>query len=108
MRTSQTIGVPFYGVNVYSAMSLAQSSSVPGKSVVDRSFNTVIEQTGGRSFNAANDAEVADRLQQVASILRSQFVLEYKPADTVAGFHKLRVESLDSSIEIKAKSGVWR
>ncbi|MBW4037645.1 MAG: hypothetical protein HIU91_02020 [Acidobacteria bacterium] len=69
----------------------------------------MVNQTGGSLFNAMTSASIADRLSQVASILRSQFVVEYHPPPApTPSFHRVRVETTDPDIQIRTRSDIWQ
>ncbi len=108
IREAQNQGLVFYGLYVHSAMNVALTAIDP-LFLADRRFSEMIDQTGGRLFNAMTSATAADRLAQIAAILRSQFTLEYHPEPLPApGFHRIRVDPIDAALQVRTRSGVWQ
>lgn len=108
IRDAQDQGLVFFGLYVHSAVNVALTAIDP-LSLADRRFASMIDQTGGRLFNAMTGSSAADRLSQIAAILRSQFTLEYHPSSASSpGFHRIRVEASDPATQVRTRSGVWR
>jgi Ca-activated chloride channel family protein len=107
-HAAQNDGVTFFGVDVEGALA-ARALAGNHTPVPTTPFAAMVATTGGQLFNANGDAAVTARLSEVARLLRTQFVVEYRPPqETHTGFHRIRVEPVDKSIEIRARAGVYR
>src|SRR5205823_9158149 len=71
------------------------------------SLNYLSEQTGGRAFMSGTsgfvtfDAPLAD----LNKLLNQQFVISYKSADSDKDFHKVKVSTDYSNVEVKVLKG---
>jgi VWFA-related protein len=108
LRRAQELAVPFYAIRVWGmelAGSVAAGHSPPGSEILPN----LVDKSGGVLLTATRDRDVAAALGRMAGLLRSQFVVEYRPPpDSQPGFHHIRIEAVDHNIEIHGKAGMWR
>lgn len=108
LRRAQEQAVPFYAIRVWGmelAEAVATGHSPPGSEILPN----LVDKSGGVLLTATRDRDVAAALGRMTALLRSQFVVEYRPPpDSPPGFHHIRIEAVDHNLEIHGKAGMWR
>jgi len=108
LRRAQELAIPFYAVRVW-GMELAGSVAAGHPPQGSELLPDLVDKSGGVLLVATRDRDVAAALSRMATLLRSQFVVEYRPPpDSAPGFHRIRIEAVDRNLEIHGKAGMWR
>jgi Ca-activated chloride channel family protein len=81
----------------------------PTKDLGDEVLAALSEATGGRSFVPLRDDDVARAFSQISDELRSQYALEYRPADfKVNGeFRPIWLVAVNRKYQVRAKKGYF-
>ncbi len=81
----------------------------PTKDLGDEVLAALSEATGGRSFVPLRDDDVARAFSQISDELRSQYALEYRPADfKVNGeFRPIWLVTVNRKYQVRAKKGYF-
>ena len=88
----------------------AISTNVMGlKGPGDKNLERLAEATGGRVFFPMKLEEVADYFQAVQEELRSQYMVDYKPADFVANghFRSIQIEAKNKKLHVRSRQGYY-
>ncbi|HXZ29179.1 MAG TPA: VWA domain-containing protein [Terriglobales bacterium] len=88
----------------------AISTNIMGmKGPGDRNLERLAESTGGRVFFPMRLEEVADYFQAVQEELRSQYMVDYKPADFVPNgrFRSIQIEARNKKLHVRARQGYY-
>ena len=75
----------------------------------DKNLERLAEATGGRVFFPMKLEEVADYFQAVQEELRSQYMVDYKPADFVANgrFRSIQIEAKNKKLHVRSRQGYY-
>jgi Ca-activated chloride channel family protein len=75
----------------------------------DEVLNMISEATGGTAFYPQKLEEISNGFRQIADELRSQYALQYKPADFRAdgSFRGIYLSCLDRRYKVRAKRGYF-
>jgi Ca-activated chloride channel homolog len=81
----------------------------PSKDTGDETLARLSDQTGGRSFVPIRDEDVAHAFLQIEDELRSQYALEYRPADfkTNGEFRAIWLVPVNRKYQVRAKKGYF-
>ncbi len=81
----------------------------PTKDLGDDTLAQLSEATGGRSFVPLRDEDVARAFLQIEDELRSQYALEYRPADFKANgeFRAIWLVPVNRKYQVRAKKGYF-
>ena len=88
----------------------AISTNVMGmKEPGDKNLERLAESTGGRVFFPMRLEEVADYFQAVQEELRSQYMVDYKPADFVPNgrFRSIQIEAKNKKLHVRSRQGYF-
>jgi len=88
----------------------AISTNIMGmKGPGDKNLERLAESTGGRVFFPMRLEEVADYFQAVQEELRSQYMVDYKPADFVPNgrFRSIQIEARNKKLHVRARQGYY-
>jgi len=82
-----------------------EESHEDGKKVLDR----ISTQTGGRMFEVAKKMPIDQIYAAIEEELRNQYSLGYSPspADTGAGYHKIRLTTNNKELSVQARDGYY-
>jgi VWFA-related protein len=81
----------------------------PTKDSGDETLAQLAEQTGGRSFVPIRDEDVAHAFLQIEDELRSQYALEYRPADFQPNgeFRSIWLVPVNRKYQVRARKGYF-
>jgi Ca-activated chloride channel homolog len=81
----------------------------PSKDTGDETLARLSDQTGGRSFVPIRDEDVSHAFLQIEDELRSQYALEYRPADFKANgeFRAIWLVPVNRKYQVRAKKGYF-
>ncbi len=73
------------------------------------SFKRLAEATGGQMLLADDRAKIARAFQQIEAMLRSQYMIAYKPANLAfdGSFHKIRLKTKRHGIQLFYRKGYF-
>lgn len=88
----------------------AISTNIMGlKGPGDKNLERLAESTGGRVFFPMRLEEVADYFQAVQEELRSQYMVDYKPADFMPNgrFRSIQIEAKNKKLHVRSRQGYY-
>ncbi len=59
------------------------------------------EETGGFAFFPENDSKLNEAIQKLRSVIRSQYVLSYKPPNRVPGWREIKIECKRKGVKLR-------
>ena len=65
------------------------------------------EETGGFAFFPENDSKLNDAIQKLRSVVRSQYVLSYKPPGKQPGWREIKVECKRKRVKLRYRHGYY-
>lgn len=65
------------------------------------------EETGGFAFFPENDSKLKEAIQKLRSVIRSQYVLSYKPPAKNPGWRKIKVECKRKEVKLRYRQGYY-
>jgi VWFA-related protein len=93
-------------VIVYVILIADRANFMPG----DREMHKLAEQTGGRVIDVGNDPKkLRKAFDEIGTELRSQYMIGYTPANTVADgkYRKLEVKPINPEYKVQARKGYY-
>jgi Ca-activated chloride channel homolog len=65
------------------------------------------EETGGFAFFPENDSKLNEAIQKLRSVIRSQYVLSYKPPSKGSGWREIKVECKRKGVKLRYRQGYY-
>jgi Ca-activated chloride channel homolog len=65
------------------------------------------EETGGSAFFPENDSKLNEAIQKLRSVIRSQYVLSYKPPTKNPGWREIKVECKRKGVKLRYRQGYY-
>jgi VWFA-related protein len=96
-----------YGANNMGSMSTYKVRTIEAKQA-RKLMKELAEETGGFAFFPKNDSKLNESIQQIRSILRSQYVLSYKPElGSPESWREIEVKCKRKGIKLKYRKGYY-
>lgn len=65
------------------------------------------EETGGFAFFPENDSKLNEAIQKLRSVIKSQYVLSYKPPGKSSGWREIKVECKRKGVKLRYRQGYY-
>ncbi|HEY7161422.1 MAG TPA: VWA domain-containing protein, partial [Acidobacteriota bacterium] len=65
------------------------------------------QETGGSAFFPENDSKLNEAIQKLRSVIRSQYVLSYKPPNRSSGWREIKVECKRKGVKLRYRQGYY-
>jgi len=65
------------------------------------------DETGGSAFFPENDSKLNEAIQKLRSVIRSQYVLSYKPPSKNSGWREIKVECKRKGVKLRYRQGYY-
>jgi len=65
------------------------------------------DETGGSAFFPENDSKLNEAIQKLRSVIRSQYVLSYKPPTKNSGWREIKVECKRKGVKLRYRQGYY-
>jgi Ca-activated chloride channel family protein len=122
LRIALEADVQIYAIIIDNGASGTSSNTIPfrpslvkkpGDQAAERQGPNLLEEladkTGGLYFHAHNDAQAEEGMMKAGQALRSEYIIGFQPGDSeLSGkWHRIRVKSTASKLNIHARSGYY-
>jgi VWFA-related protein len=89
-----------------SGMNVRKERTVEAKEA-RKLMKKLAEDTGGFAFFPDNDSKLNEAIQKLRSVIRSQYVLSYKPPGKEPGWREIKVECKRKGVKLRYRNGYY-